>query len=54
MLCCLNNTQISIDEFKYDLGLHFGDQADLQIIERAPEIEELDNSKGLKLVAVTP
>ena len=54
MLCCLNNPQISIDEFKRDLSLHFGDHADLEIIERAPEIEELDNSKGLKLVAVRP
>ncbi|KZZ76445.1 hypothetical protein A3767_20805 [Oleiphilus sp. HI0133] len=54
MLCCLNNPQISIDEFKHDLSQHFGDHADLEVIERAPEIEELDNSKGLKLIAVRP
>lgn len=54
MLCCLNNPQISIDEFKHDLAQHFGEQAELQIIQRAPEIEELDSSKGLKLVAVRP
>lgn len=54
MLCCLNNPQVSIDEFKHDLAKHFGDAAIYEVIERAPEIEELDNAKGLKLVAITP
>ena len=54
MLCCLNNPQVSIEEFKHDLSQHFGEGASLEVIERAAEIEELDNSKGLKLVAVRP
>ena len=54
MLCCLNNPQVSIEEFKHDLSQHFGEGASLEVIERAAEIEELDSSKGLKLVAVRP
>ncbi|KZZ56419.1 hypothetical protein A3762_11020 [Oleiphilus sp. HI0125] len=53
LLCCLNHPQISIDQFMADLDEYFDGKATLEVIARAPEIEELENEKGLKLVIVT-
>jgi 23S rRNA (cytosine1962-C5)-methyltransferase len=52
MLCCLNNPQATIDEFILGLKAHFNDAISFSIIERADEIEEQQNEKGLKLVAI--
>lgn len=52
MLCCLNNPQVSIDEFIESLKTHFVDAKEFSCLERASEIEEQQAEKGLKLVAI--
>jgi len=54
LLCCLNNPNVTLDEFAHDLQQYFNGNASLEVIPRAAEIEELDPEKGLKLIAVTP
>lgn len=53
LFACLNNPQVTLDEFITDLRQLFPDATSIERIERAPEIRELDNTKGLKTVAVT-
>ncbi len=52
MFCCLNNPQASIDEFMQGLKETFTDAKDFTVIDRASEIIEHDDSKGLKTIAV--
>ena len=53
LFACLNNPQVTMQEFTTDLGALFPDAKAIESIERAEEIRELDNSKGLKTVAIT-
>ena len=52
LFACLNNPQVSLSEFITDLNTLFPDAKSIERIDRAPEIRELDNTKGLKTVAV--
>ncbi len=52
MFACLNNPQVTIDEFKQDLALTFPDCKAIEVIETAAEIREQDAGKGLKTVAL--
>ena len=53
LFACLNNPQVTMQEFKTDLEALFPDAKKIESVERAEEIRELDNSKGLKTVAIT-
>lgn len=53
LFACLNNPQVTMQEFTTDLRALFPDAKAIESIERAEEIRELDNSKGLKTVAIT-
>lgn len=53
LFACLNNPQVTLDEFITDLRQLFPDASTIERIARAPEIRELDNTKGLKTVAIT-
>jgi len=52
LFTCLNNPQVSVQEFITDLHRLFPDAKTMTHIERAPEIHEFDNNKGLKTVVV--
>jgi 23S rRNA (cytosine1962-C5)-methyltransferase len=52
LFTCLNNPQVSVHEFITDLHKLFPDAIAMTHIERAPEIRELDNNKGLKTLVV--
>jgi len=53
LFACLNNPQVSVEEFCDALSLLFGDALKgLAVVERASEIQELDPTKGLKTVVV--
>lgn len=52
LFACLNNPQATMDEFITDLKQLFPDAKAIIAVERAPEIRERDNTKGLKTVVI--
>lgn len=52
LFCCLNNPQLSKEDFVADLRATFEDARDFMVIDTAPEIREADSEKGLKTVVV--
>lgn len=53
LFVCLNNPQATIEEFQQDLENLFPERSALELVERAPEIRELDNNRGLKTIVLT-
>lgn len=52
LFTCLNNPQVTIDEFKTSLEQAFPEAKLLEVIPTAPEIKEQDQRKGLKTIAI--
>ena len=52
LFVCLNNPQVTSQEFTAKLDTIFPDAINIENIETAPEIKEANPAKGLKTVAV--
>lgn len=52
LFVCLNNPQVTLQEFQADLAQLFPESERIEQVERASEISERDNSKGLKTLAI--
>lgn len=52
MFACLNNPQVTLQEFQSDLAQLFPEAQGIEQLSRASEILERDDSKGLKTIVV--